>query len=100
MSGDAQRRDSLMDQSVEMKGSGNRAPHRYALEGHHRPALTPTLGIRAFVSHPRSRDSILLTYFVDAGVLRFLRNRGKRVGNFVLTKWATACPERCAFPTH
>jgi len=31
-----------------------------------------------------TRDSILLTYFVDAGLLRFLRNRGKRVGNFVL----------------
>jgi hypothetical protein len=24
-----------------------------------------------------------LTYFVDAGVLRFLRNRGKRLGNFI-----------------
>jgi hypothetical protein len=30
-----------------------------------------------------TRDSILLTYFVDAGLLRFLRNRSKRVGNFV-----------------
>jgi len=30
-----------------------------------------------------TRDSILLTYFVDAGLLRFLRNRGKRLGNFV-----------------
>jgi hypothetical protein len=30
-----------------------------------------------------TRDSILLTYFVDAGLLRFLRNRTKRVGNFV-----------------
>lgn len=33
-----------------------------------------------------TRDSILLTYFVDAGVLRFFRNRGKRVGNFVLNE--------------
>jgi hypothetical protein len=33
-----------------------------------------------------TRDSILLTYFVDAGPLRFLRNRGKRIGNFVLNK--------------
>jgi len=33
-----------------------------------------------------TRDSILLTYFVDAGVVRFLRNRGKRVGNFVLNE--------------
>jgi hypothetical protein len=30
-----------------------------------------------------TRDSILLTYFVDAGVLRFLQNRTKRFGNFV-----------------
>jgi hypothetical protein len=30
-----------------------------------------------------TRDSILHTYFVDAGLLRFLRNRGKRIGNFV-----------------
>jgi hypothetical protein len=31
-----------------------------------------------------ARDSILLTYFVDAGVLRFLGNRGKRIGNLLL----------------
>ena len=31
----------------------------------------------------KTRDSILHTYFVDAGLLRFLRNRGKRVGNFI-----------------
>jgi hypothetical protein len=30
-----------------------------------------------------TRDSILLTYFVDSGLLRFLRNRAKRVGNLV-----------------
>jgi hypothetical protein len=34
-------------------------------------------------SEVTTRDSILHTYFVDAGPLRFLRNRGKRVGNFV-----------------
>jgi hypothetical protein len=34
-----------------------------------------------------TRDSILLTYFVDAGLLRYLRNRGKRVGNFVLNEF-------------
>ncbi len=33
-----------------------------------------------------TRDSILLTYFVDSGAQRFLRNRGKRVGNFVLNE--------------
>lgn len=33
-----------------------------------------------------TRDSILLTYFVDSGLLRFLRNRAKRVGNAVLNE--------------
>jgi hypothetical protein len=33
-----------------------------------------------------SRDSILLTYFVDSGPLRILRNRGKRFGNFILNE--------------
>jgi hypothetical protein len=33
-----------------------------------------------------SRDSILLTYFVDSGPLRILRNRGKRIGNFLLNE--------------
>jgi hypothetical protein len=40
----------------------------------------------------RTRDSILLTYFVDAGVLRFLRNRGKRFGNFVLNEVRNRLP--------
>jgi hypothetical protein len=40
----------------------------------------------------RSRDSILLTYFVDAGALRFLRNRGKRFGNFVLREVQNRLP--------
>ena len=30
-----------------------------------------------------TRDSILLTYFVDSGLLRILRNRAKRVGNLL-----------------
>jgi hypothetical protein len=34
-----------------------------------------------------TRDSILLTYFVDHGMLRILRNRGKRIGNFVLNEF-------------
>ena len=33
-----------------------------------------------------TRDSILLTYFVDQGALRLLRNRSKRVGNFILNE--------------
>jgi hypothetical protein len=40
----------------------------------------------------RTRDSILLTYFVDAGMLRFFRNRGKRVGNFVLSEVRNRLP--------
>ena len=34
----------------------------------------------------KTRDSILLTYFVDHGALRVLRNRGKRIGNFLLNE--------------
>ena len=34
----------------------------------------------------KTRDSILLTYFVDQGPLKVLRNRGKRIGNFVLNE--------------
>ncbi|HEY1474627.1 MAG TPA: hypothetical protein VGF53_11150 [Pseudolabrys sp.] len=37
-------------------------------------------------SRVKSRDSILLTYFVDQGLLRNFRNRGKRLGNFVLNE--------------
>jgi hypothetical protein len=33
-----------------------------------------------------TRDTILLTYFVDAGLLRVVRNRAKRMGNFVLNE--------------
>jgi hypothetical protein len=40
----------------------------------------------------RTRDSILHTYFVDAGALRFLRNRGKRFGNFVLNEVRNVLP--------
>jgi len=31
----------------------------------------------------KTRDSILHTYFVDSGMLRIIRNRGRRVGNFI-----------------
>jgi len=31
----------------------------------------------------KTRDSILHTYFVDSGLLRLVRNRGRRVGNFI-----------------
>lgn len=33
-----------------------------------------------------TRDSILLTYFVDQGPIKKLRNRAKRVGNFILSE--------------
>jgi hypothetical protein len=35
----------------------------------------------------KTRDSILLTYFVDSGPLRIVRNRGKRAINFVLNEY-------------
>ena len=40
----------------------------------------------------KTRDSILLTYFVDAGPVRFLRNRGKRIGNFLLNELRNVLP--------
>lgn len=40
----------------------------------------------------KTRDSILLTYFVDAGVLRVMRNRGKRMGNFLLSELRNHLP--------
>lgn len=43
-------------------------------------------------SEVKTRDSILLTYFVDAGALRFLRNRGKRFGNFFLSELRYSLP--------
>ena len=39
-----------------------------------------------------TRDSILLTYFVDQGLLKILRNRGKRIGNFVLNEVRQCVP--------
>ncbi len=40
----------------------------------------------------QTRDSILLTYFVDAGALRYLRNRAKRFGNFVFSEVRNRLP--------
>jgi len=34
----------------------------------------------------KTRDSILLTYFVDRGIWRTSRNRARRVGNFLLNE--------------
>jgi len=33
-----------------------------------------------------TRDSILLTYFVDRGAWRFSRHRGRRMGNAILNE--------------
>ncbi len=41
-----------------------------------------------------TRDLIILQYFVDAGLLRFLRNRAKRVGNFLLNEARHFVPAR------
>src|SRR5438105_1552553 len=38
------------------------------------------------VTEVKTRDSILLTYFVDAGPWRFVRNRGRRAANFALNE--------------
>jgi hypothetical protein len=40
----------------------------------------------------KTRDSILLTYFVDSGPVRLVRNRGKRFGNFVLSELRNILP--------
>jgi hypothetical protein len=34
----------------------------------------------------KTRDLIILQYFVDSGLQRFLRNRGKRIGNLLLNE--------------
>jgi len=40
----------------------------------------------------KTRDSILLTYFVDSGPLRIARNRGKRAINFLLNEYRALLP--------
>lgn len=48
----------------------------------------------------KSRDSILLTYFVDQGMLRHFRNRGKRLGNFVLNEIRQRRSSNASLPRH
>lgn len=43
-----------------------------------------------------SRDSILLTYFVDQGMVQVLRNRAKRAGNLILNEVKYVLPQRHA----
>ena len=40
----------------------------------------------------KTRDSILLTYFVDKGALCYFRNRGKRLGNFLQSEIRNRLP--------
>jgi hypothetical protein len=47
----------------------------------------------------KTRDSILLTYFVDAGPWRFFRNRGRRLQNFLLNEIRNATTARDASGT-
>jgi len=35
----------------------------------------------------KTRDLIILQYFVDSGLLQIFRNRGKRLGNMLLNEW-------------
>jgi hypothetical protein len=71
--------DGSMPKRVQMKFSPNTG-YAFAVTDdswHSADTLGPEV---------KTRDSILLTYFVDAGLLRFLRNRGKRLGNFVINE--------------
>jgi hypothetical protein len=42
----------------------------------------------------KTRDSILLTYFVDSDPIRMVRNRGKRAGNFLLNEMRSKLARR------
>ena len=44
------------------------------------------LHILNYLQDAKNGDSILLTYFVDQGPLKVLRNRAKRFGNFLLNE--------------
>jgi hypothetical protein len=71
-----QRPDRSLEKAAQMKFARN--------SGYAFAVGTDTWHSADPVGHEvETRDSILLTYFVDAGLLRFLRNRGKRVGNFI-----------------
>jgi hypothetical protein len=70
------RPDRSLEKTAQMKFARN-SGYAFAVGTDTWHSADPVAGIE-------TRDSILLTYFVDSGLLRFLRNRGKRVGNFVL----------------
>ncbi len=69
-------RDGSLPKAMQMKFAPNTG-YAFAIADNTWHSADPVGG------EVETRDSILLTYFVDAGLLRFLRNRGKRLGNFV-----------------
>jgi hypothetical protein len=69
--------DGKMPKSKQMRFASNTG-YAFAVDRHTWHSADPV------GPEVTTRDSILLTYFVDAGALRYLRNRGKRVGNFIL----------------
>ena len=50
------------------------------------------VGSDTWHSADRIGPEVSTRYFVDAGALRFLRNRGKRVGNFILSEARNRLP--------
>ncbi|AVT81772.1 hypothetical protein [Rhodopseudomonas palustris] len=71
--------DGSMPKARQMKFAPN-SGYAFAVDKHTwHSADTVPAGVE-------TRDSILLTYFVDQGVLKVLRNRGKRLGNFLLNE--------------
>jgi hypothetical protein len=73
----------------EVKPDGSRPKHsqmRFAPNTGYAFAVGTDTWHSADAVHNRvkTRDSILLTYFVDRGMLNELRNRGRRLGNFLI----------------
>jgi hypothetical protein len=72
--------DGSLVKSAQMKFAPN-AGYAFAV-GPDTWHSADTVGVEVSV-----RDSILLTYFVDSGLFRMVRNRAKRFGNFVLNEF-------------
>jgi hypothetical protein len=71
--------DGSMPKTAQMKFAPN-SGYAFAVDKHTWHSADPVH------NGVKTRDSILLTYFVDQGPLKVLRNRGKRLGNFVLNE--------------
>ena len=76
----ARRPDGTMERTTQMQFIPN-SGYAFAVGDDSWHSADP---VRAEVT---TRDSILLTYFVDSGPLRVLRNRGKRVANFLTNEF-------------